>query len=178
MPMGAIPTFYDGIEYRSRLEARWAAFFDQLGWQYTYEPFDGDYYIPDFVIHGGAPLIVEIKPAVTPDDYQAAATRVARGLSEQWQRGVVILGIDPLPRAGFMRASRWWPAFRNADWQLCPICGGVGIGTHVTKIAGWRPCGHAFINDYPSNCKIADPQVINQFWASACNNVRWRGRDA
>jgi hypothetical protein len=26
--MKAIPTIYQGVEYRSRLEARWAAFFD------------------------------------------------------------------------------------------------------------------------------------------------------
>ena len=61
----AIPTRYRGIEYRSRLEARWAAFFDGIGWQFTYEPFDGDGYIPDFLIHGDQPLLVEVKPAVT-----------------------------------------------------------------------------------------------------------------
>ena len=26
----AIPTFYNGIEFRSRLEARWAIFFDNM----------------------------------------------------------------------------------------------------------------------------------------------------
>ena len=28
----AITTTYDGIEYRSRLEARWAAFMKNIGW--------------------------------------------------------------------------------------------------------------------------------------------------
>lgn len=60
----AIATLYSGIEYRSRLEARWAAFFDEIGWRHTYEPFDGDGYIPDFLIHGTRPLLVEVKPAV------------------------------------------------------------------------------------------------------------------
>jgi hypothetical protein len=32
----AIPAVYRGIEYRSRLEARWAAFFDETGWKHTY----------------------------------------------------------------------------------------------------------------------------------------------
>ena len=39
-PATAVPTLYRGIEYRSRLQARWAAFFDEIGKQHTYEPFD------------------------------------------------------------------------------------------------------------------------------------------
>ena len=61
----AIPTLYQGIEYRSRLEARWAAMFDNIGWKFTYEPFDTNGYIPDFLIHGDRPMLVEIKPAVS-----------------------------------------------------------------------------------------------------------------
>lgn len=49
----AIPTLYRGICFRSRLEARWAATFDQLGWYWSYEPYgvdlgDGMLYLPDF----------------------------------------------------------------------------------------------------------------------------------
>ncbi|MEA2669684.1 MAG: hypothetical protein QOJ33_2618, partial [Chloroflexota bacterium] len=32
--MDAIPTTYDGVNFRSRLEAKWAAFFDLLGWRW------------------------------------------------------------------------------------------------------------------------------------------------
>lgn len=49
------PTVYAGVEFRSRLEARWAAFFDQLGVRWTYEPFDGNGYIPDFLLPAGTP---------------------------------------------------------------------------------------------------------------------------
>jgi hypothetical protein len=35
MTTPAIPTMHGGIEYRSRLEARWAAFFDELHWLRT-----------------------------------------------------------------------------------------------------------------------------------------------
>jgi hypothetical protein len=65
--MAAIPTIYRNIEYRSRGEARWAAFFDRIGWRHTYEPFDADGYILDFAIHGTKPLIVEVKPAAVAD---------------------------------------------------------------------------------------------------------------
>jgi len=36
----AIQTTYRGIRFRSRTEARWAAFFDELGWPWEYEPHD------------------------------------------------------------------------------------------------------------------------------------------
>lgn len=50
-----IETIYNGYRFRSRLEARWAVFFDSLHVQYEYEPegFDlgnGLYYLPDFRI--------------------------------------------------------------------------------------------------------------------------------
>lgn len=49
----AIPTAYEGISFRSRLEARWAVFFDQLKIRWEYEPEgfqlpNGERYLPDF----------------------------------------------------------------------------------------------------------------------------------
>jgi hypothetical protein len=46
----AKPTMYNGRLYRSRLECRWAAFFDLLGWKYEYEPMDLNGWSPDFAI--------------------------------------------------------------------------------------------------------------------------------
>lgn len=61
----AIETRYKGCRFRSRLEARWAVFFDTLGidWEYEKEGYDlnGEWYLPDFWL----PLFetfVEIKP--------------------------------------------------------------------------------------------------------------------
>jgi hypothetical protein len=52
----AVETHYNGIKFRSRLEARWAVYFDCLGIKYDYEPEKfqiGDRrYIPDFFLHG------------------------------------------------------------------------------------------------------------------------------
>jgi hypothetical protein len=39
-----------GINFRSRLEARWAEFFTELGIEWDYEPIDLDGYITDFII--------------------------------------------------------------------------------------------------------------------------------
>lgn len=58
----AIPTMYNGVQFRSRLEARWAAFFDLCGWQWEYEPFDLNGWIPDFMLRGDRDILVEVKP--------------------------------------------------------------------------------------------------------------------
>lgn len=57
-----IPTVHNGRRYRSRLEARWGSFFDLLGWPYEYEPFDLKGWIPDFILLGTTPVLVEVKP--------------------------------------------------------------------------------------------------------------------
>jgi hypothetical protein len=49
----AVPTRYAGCHFRSRLEARWAVFFDALGIRWEYEPEgyelpNGEWYLPDF----------------------------------------------------------------------------------------------------------------------------------
>ena len=76
-PIAAIPTAYRGRIYRSRLEARWAAFFDLLGWEHEYEPYDLGQWSPDFLLPGdeddgieeGKPprVLVEIKPTTAFD---------------------------------------------------------------------------------------------------------------
>ena len=53
--MKAIETQYKGYRFRSRLEARWAVFFDALGldWEYEPEGFDlgeSGWYLPDFYL--------------------------------------------------------------------------------------------------------------------------------
>lgn len=64
--IAAIPTVYNGVKYRSRLEARWAAFFDLLGWRHTYEPYDMGAWSPDFLIslksELSSSMLVEVKP--------------------------------------------------------------------------------------------------------------------
>lgn len=54
-------TYYNGYKFRSRLEAKWAVFFDDAGIRYEYEPegyllqngksYLPDFYLPDFDVH-------------------------------------------------------------------------------------------------------------------------------
>jgi hypothetical protein len=53
----AIPTFYSGAQFKSRMEAQCACLFDKLGWEWEYEPWSlmlpsGLSYTPDFWIDG------------------------------------------------------------------------------------------------------------------------------
>lgn len=61
-----IPTKYKGYTFRSRLEARWAVYFDLIGLTWEYEPEgyvlrNGVWYLPDFYLHQ-LDTFVEIKP--------------------------------------------------------------------------------------------------------------------
>jgi hypothetical protein len=61
--ISAIPTFYNGAQFRSQLEARWAAFFDLAGWRWEYEPPEEDGWIPDFLLIVAKQIVkVEVKP--------------------------------------------------------------------------------------------------------------------
>lgn len=60
-----IPTTYGGIKFRSRLEARWAAYWDLQGNTWHYEPIDLPGWIPDFLLEVPGiepPVLCEIKP--------------------------------------------------------------------------------------------------------------------
>lgn len=77
----AIQTSYQGYRFRSRLEARWAVFFDacRLRWSYEGEGFvipGHGCYLPDFFLPGlDTGLFVEVKP----DQYEPS-----RGEVEMW----------------------------------------------------------------------------------------------
>lgn len=67
--MRPIETEYRSVTFRSRTEARWAVFFDAMGWRWQYEPDEvpfGEFvYIPDFRINcniGKGDFVAEVKP--------------------------------------------------------------------------------------------------------------------
>ena len=67
MEIKAINTIYKGYKFRSRLEARWGVFLDEMGVKYEYETEGYDlhyngYYLPDFnILRGGQKVFLEIK---------------------------------------------------------------------------------------------------------------------
>lgn len=104
-----IETEYNNFQFRSRLEARWAVFFDALGVRYEYEPEgfnlgSGDYYLPDFYLPH-LDMWIEIKPGNAPQywginveyltDTQMRPYVLASKLAEQSKKNVLILFGSP-----------------------------------------------------------------------------------
>jgi len=84
--MKAIETEYTGCRFRSRTEARHAAWFDALGIQWAYEPEgfdlgDGDRYLPDFRLPD-AGWWVEVKGQPPTEDEFLKATKLMIGTGE------------------------------------------------------------------------------------------------
>ena len=182
-PIKAIATNYRGIEYRSRLEAKWAAFMGLLGWQHTYEPFDASGYLPDFLIHGDRPFLVEVKPAVTMDAFRAPIGKITAGLLDHWKRDILIVGVDrcreltATPPAKRRRRLDCWAsttatgggASTPALWFRCVRCGEIGICSDTNSYRG-RPCGHYDGDDHLGPIGTG---VLQRYWANATNLTKW-----
>jgi hypothetical protein len=104
--MNAIPTMYQGVSFRSRLEARWALFFDSLNapWVYEREGFDlpSGRYLPDFYLPDSQRW-VEIKPGPAG----ALAETLCCELAEATGERVTMCAGDFTAR---MRLLHWSPA--------------------------------------------------------------------
>lgn len=99
MGIKPIETEYKGYRFRSRLEARWAVFFDNCGFKWEYEPqgydIDGVRYLPDFRLYEAKypyheydnpekPFFVEVK-----GEMDEASRQKVRKLSEHYPLYVV-----------------------------------------------------------------------------------------
>lgn len=91
----AIETEYRDFRFRSRLEARWAVFFDAVGISWEYEPegydADGVWYLPDFrVKFDDEQFFVEVKGEMQKEDRSKIESFVSAGVFP-----VLILGNIP-----------------------------------------------------------------------------------
>jgi len=108
----AIETVFRGYRFRSRLEAKWAVFFETLGLQWEYEPegfdLDGVWYLPDFRVKTpqGEDIWYEIKPRGVTEDEKFA--RFLTSFEYEPDRASLLHG-DPVELV------------RSADF--CPRCG-------------------------------------------------------
>lgn len=106
----AINTEYKGYRFRSRLEARWAVFFDACGVEWEYEPEgydlgDGIYYLPDFLLHdvagrAGGDLYVEVKGNMSDADAEKINRFISIGAAEAKDYGKIqtaILVVGKIP---------------------------------------------------------------------------------
>ena len=95
----AIDTIYNGYKFRSRLEARWAVFFDALNIPYQYEvqgyDINGIWYLPDFWMPEWN-CWLEIKPTI-PNlrDLDKEEYLKCSNLAKEKNGVVLLIGGDP-----------------------------------------------------------------------------------
>jgi hypothetical protein len=105
MKYAAIPTKYKGVQFRSRLEARWAAFLDLKEMEWRYEPIDLQGYIPDFLVSylGEPEILLEVKPVDQHVEFAAACRKIdASGwkgrpleAGDPCYTDALVVGVDP-----------------------------------------------------------------------------------
>lgn len=118
----AIQTRYAGYLFRSRLEARWAVFFDALGLKWEYEPegfeLPSGRYLPDFrvcMVDGNGDswtFWFEVKPETGGDFAKAKELCAAmdQDPTHPWHPVILLSG---LPEAG-----RTYPDAQGLEWWL------------------------------------------------------------
>lgn len=146
----AHPTIYRGVEFRSRLEARWAAFFDLAKWDWQYEPVDLEGWTPDFRVEfpcghsecsGSHVLLVEVKPYFSIAEFSGHPC-MDYSYGRSWGDNIRLIPAD---------ASA---AFGNdpsvTEWEMSH-----GSGGGIESIENW-------VDD------------VETLWIQAGNAVQWR----
>lgn len=101
--MKAKKTVYNGYEFRSKLEAKWAVFFDLCGIKYDYEPeaficFDGSQYTPDFYLHDvklRSDFVNGVYVEIKPQGYNDSDHKYQERISSAVDTLIVLVG-DPV----------------------------------------------------------------------------------
>jgi hypothetical protein len=195
--MVAHPTTYKDVQFRSRLEARWAAFFDLAGWRWEYEPTDHNGWTPDFALIGKRDIVkAEVKPIEWCGDDTAIAHEVLERDDLKKVRAYVssLSGTaDDPPLFPDILILGCYPHF--ADIGMSGVCLGAFLsekwGASTVDIAflagGYEPQQidfHAFYGSYgyrmggqqhgDGHIRSLDPDLVHHLWARAGNLTRWK----
>lgn len=170
----ARPTIYRGLEFRSRIEATWAAFFDVCGWGWQYEPFDMSGWVPDFLLHFEKPTLVEVKPTF---DQCAESISLLRASFKDPKVELLVLGsgIRNGELKGF--AIGWiseWVETEHA-FALSPIyvCGGCHKPTITHSEQSFR-C--RLSGCYDGDHYLSGGGDFPALWNQACNATKFKPR--
>jgi hypothetical protein len=128
-----------GRRFRSRLEARWAVFFETLGLRWEYEPesfdIDGEPYLPDFRVWTpqGEPIWYEIRPRQSAGSSKFYKFDHALNGGRDWETitRCQLLSGDPLvvleanhlcPRCGFVLSGEQFDFYGDHTSVYCEPC--------------------------------------------------------
>lgn len=160
----AIETRYSGYRFRSRLEARWAVFFDALGLRYEYEKegyeIRGKAYLPDFwMLDLG--IFIEIK-GQEPTDLEYDLCRLLH-----WDIGPPVLLVWGLPK-DFESSHIFYVTAISGDggghyedqdchWQFCRNCKMFFVWT-----SGYESLWDGDFRETWQGCQCGDP--VGRAW--------------
>jgi hypothetical protein len=171
----AIPTPYLGYNFRSRLEARWVVFFNQLGIKFEYEPeffkirktYKCEYrsknyfyqYLPDFWLPEiGEGCWFEVKGVMPNAKYLDMMTLFRKKVDK-----AVFMAVGSLPDAdSFIKGFKtliWSVKNKNpyCAFCVCPTCREIGI-KHEGR-SEWIEC--SCDKDKEKPCRTyADKQIV------------------
>jgi hypothetical protein len=171
---GAIPTYYNGLQFRSRIEATWAAFFDQVKWPWRYEPIDLNGYIPDFILaFPYGPLLVEVKSDLYMADLEHHAAKID---ASGWQHESIILGGHHyMETARGVHGGFGWMNQVDGGWGQgvifeCALCAQVSIRHEIQSFA----CRVNGCHDGDGHIHCLPPGQPDGWWAHARNQTQWQ----
>lgn len=180
-PIRAIETQYHSVTFRSRLEAKWAAFFDLLNWPWQYEPIDLSGYIPDFIlVFSNAPVLVEVKPELYLQHLSQYCDKIERS---GWSGESLIVGTGIFSNdcgastlglldergtgvGGQPSGSHWWG---NGIFHRCLHCGSYSFH-HQEASYFCRAKGCYDGDHYLDWIDVSD---ASRLFAVASHEVRW-----
>ncbi len=155
-------TEYNQVVFRSRLEARWAATFDLLGWRWEYEPFDLDGWVPDFRLN---------LPKCNEDYYGTHYVRTPDPFVEI--RPVDFAWDCPLQEFGIDRIYRALEVNRNEEGDLARRSSGLVevllLGNNME--AFWKIPDLGLWDEPMHLGLVSDPLI----WNRAGSAVQWKG---
>lgn len=184
--MKAIPTIGpSGIQFRSRIEAKWAYLFEALKWNWEYEPIDLEGYIPDFIITfpNNKQILVEVKGDMNIwENYKPHVTKI---VNSGWRGHFLIVGST-------VRKAE------NTKGTNVGVGGKISSVTHSEDYdfdnyiiraldSGWIIGGDTNTYDLAlgdpendgRNWKRADPDshdIFKDIWIDCQNRTQWNGK--
>jgi len=193
------PVIYEGIHFRSKLEARWYIFMKKLGWNIIYEPeIEGlNGWLPDFLIIGKKhKILVDVKPIDKVEEWENHPDKnkiLNSGIQNLHDYELMILGtnlqLDEDDSMGifYIRPNKYEFEYMKShdlyeDGNLIfsyagnSCSSGIGIMTHyqgwMCRISGEGGKTYIFRDNNKEQFK-----KIDTYWNQAWSILRWKGKE-
>lgn len=162
----AIETVYKGYRFRSRLEARWAVFFDSVGIKYIYEPEgflfqDGTKYLPDFYLPKFYCYFeVKGKDIKGTRQEEEARRKISEGMRTDSWAGIICFG-DPFDHDMTLYCQEMDED--GGGIYEARVVFGHYVGTKTPMLFAWDDCKDRTFVDTFENLRIIPAQTDTRY---------------